>query len=236
MNTTTSLIERFATLGAIACCLATLAGCSEEAKPAPFFAPVTSGGGTGGASAGSGGSRGGAGGARAGSGGVAAPAMPAPCGSTTCQLSTAVVANLTPRPPCCVDAATATCGWVDMAGACVSPPPVDPDCNKSDIGQNGCCVPGTDRCGIDASMFAAGCFELTGTMFANPEVNPPQACDGTLLEDADGGVPDGDGSGGAGGTGGSTAGGMDAGTAGSGGASAGTGGRSAAGSGGRAGN
>lgn len=163
-----------------------LLGCDADPKPrsgVPVPAPRA------GSSAGSGGS---AGQAAAGRGGTAAPTpppMPVPCGSVICQLSTVKVTGLTPLAPCCVAAAEGTCGWTSMAGACVPPPAVDPDCPPTDMGQKGCCIAATNRCGIDATMFGADCYELAGSSFASPN-NPARTCDGALV-DEDAGVDDG---------------------------------------------
>jgi hypothetical protein len=197
-----------------------LAGCEETPTMAivPVPTPVAPASGSSGA--------GGAGGRSAG-GGAPAPAVPAPCGSVTCQLGRSGVGMLVPRAPCCIDATMGTCGWLDMGGTtCTAPPPADPECNKAmATGANGCCLTGMDRCGVDASMFGAGCFDLMGTMFADPVNNPPQRCDGTL-------IPQQGGAGGAGGAGGGAGGAAGAsganGSAGSGGSSAGASGRGGA--------
>jgi hypothetical protein len=125
-----------------------------------------------------------------------------------------------------------------MAGVCVPPPPVDPDCPPSANDQKGCCIASSNRCGIDATVFGADCYELAGSPFASP-MNPARTCDGVLIEEDDGGVEDGDGgldlpdagSGGAGGMAGSSGTGGGGGSAGTGG-TGGSGGSAGAGSGG----
>jgi hypothetical protein len=218
-------------MGILTCWCLLAASCQQQATP-QTLAPLPS---TGVSSSGSGGALA-AGGSGGGSGGAPAP-KPAPCGSITCQPSTAMVPNLTPRAPCCADTTQGTCGWLNTDGmTCIAPPPADSDCPMSDIGQKGCCVMEKNHCGIDASMFGSGCYELDGTPYANPMQNPPQLCDGTLIPTGGAGGGGGAAGGGAGssGAGGSGAGGSAGGGAGRGGAggnsgSSGAGGGSAAG-------
>lgn len=139
----------------------------------------------------------GAGGAgRGGSGAPRPMAMPVACGTSQCFPSGREIPGFVLQQPCCVDEQKGQCGWKAPGGdgTCVAPPPVDSDCPPNAVGQQGCCIESLDRCGIDGSMYAEGCYNLAESMFAvgNPEIFP-RTCDGKPVNAGgeDGGVDDG---------------------------------------------
>ena len=93
-----------------------------------------------------------------------------------------------------------------------SPPPV-PNTNCDSLSMMGitaagCCAPGGNNCGIDASMFGLGCVDLSNPMFARFAMGTvtPKHCDGTPIPQGTGGMMGAGGGGGAAGSGGGAAG------------------------------
>jgi hypothetical protein len=133
-------------------------------------------------------------GGRGGSGGSRPAPIMIACGTTSCTLPPTAnpLEGYVLQQPCCADETMGICGWTPPGGGgtCTPPPPVDADCPPSPIGQLGCCLTEIDRCGIDGSMYAVGCYNLVESRFAanNPDI-VARTCDGALVGgDPDGGI------------------------------------------------
>lgn len=177
-------------------CVLAVAGCKDDDHSTDVGSlKVAGSGGGGGASGGKGGA-----GAGAGAGGGGAVFMPpmrpmVACGAKQCTQTLGPVMGFELQTPCCLDEAKGTCGWeAPSGGKCVAPPKVVATCPASPFNpeaQPGCCIAQSDRCGIDGSPYGVGCYDLAGSMFNDGSILA-RTCDGTVIEDTDGGVEDDD--------------------------------------------
>jgi hypothetical protein len=167
-------------------------GCTKDSSSANGGAGGASGtGGVAGAAlaAGVGGvaHAGAAAGSGAGAGGAVPGGMQISCGSVVCKNPLAMVGDaLKLAEPCCLDAATASCGWV-TSGVCMPPPPLEPRCPQLTVPSllptlapmpaDPCCTSG-GRCGVALPQVSLGCFETTSFPGSTAA---PMNCDGTPI-------------------------------------------------------
>jgi hypothetical protein len=193
-NALANFVTKYSTswgLAAMTCCLVVAVGCPAKDKPTSLRSNSVAAG-----NGGAGGSAGRSDTIGNGPVGVDGPpvAPPVPCGTTQCLSMGTPLDGFVLQQPCCADESKGLCGWTPPAGngACTLPPPVVDVCPPSTIGQKGCCIANINRCGIDGSMYAAGCYNLAESPFAanSPDI-VPRTCDGkpaSLVSDNDAGV------------------------------------------------